>query len=58
MRLPVEMSGVAAFTTKALIRTTAGMGPFPDLQGIKIKATNEWRFTDTYRTPDALQDLS
>jgi hypothetical protein len=30
------MSGIAAFTTKALIRTTAGMGPFPDLQGIKI----------------------
>jgi hypothetical protein len=52
------MSFFAAFTTKALIRTTAGMGPFPDLQGIKIKATNEWRFTDTYRTPDALQDLS
>ena len=49
------MTGVAAFTTKALIRTTAGMGPFPDLQGIKILATSERRFPDPYRTPGVLR---
>jgi hypothetical protein len=30
------MSEIAAFTTKALIRTTAGLWPFTDVQFIEI----------------------